>query len=262
MRDQVGEIVACAGDIIRTGFDFVDRIFLGIGVQIAHDDEVGVAAAGRVGGEPVHQGFRRGAAGLAAVALTVPRSGSPTSRQSEPLDLRWLTTTVKRAPVALTSKVCASDGRFLVSMKRGSTAEVEQFEIADRGDDGGTVDHADLDRIGADGAGGDVVVARHARDDAGQRLDAGGVLHFVQADDVGIETGKRREKFVALAGEFGGLVTIPAAAFHVVERAALVIQRRPLGNLRVTKKLSVFIAATRTVPPTGSGAAGRGFAAA
>ena len=51
-----------------------------------------------------------------------PRSGSPTSLQSEPFDLRWFTTTVNRAPVALTWKVCASDGRLFVSMKRGSTA--------------------------------------------------------------------------------------------------------------------------------------------
>ena len=42
-----------------------------------------------------------------------PRSGSPTSLQSEPFDLRWLTATVKRAPVAFTSNVCASDGPAL-----------------------------------------------------------------------------------------------------------------------------------------------------
>ena len=46
------------------------------------------------------------------------------SAQSEPFDLRWLTTTVKRAPVAFSSNVWASAGRLLVSMKRGSTADV------------------------------------------------------------------------------------------------------------------------------------------
>src|SRR5262249_4500563 len=56
-----------------------------------------------------------------------PRSGSPTSLQSEPFDLRWLTTTVKRAPVAFTSNVCASDGRLVVSTKRGSTAVVSSL---------------------------------------------------------------------------------------------------------------------------------------
>ena len=35
----------------------------------------------------------------------------------------------KRAPVALTSKVCANDGRLLVSMKRGSTAEVSSWKL-------------------------------------------------------------------------------------------------------------------------------------
>ena len=38
-----------------------------------------------------------------------PASGSPTSSQAEPFDLRWLTTTVNRAPVAFSSNVWASD---------------------------------------------------------------------------------------------------------------------------------------------------------
>ena len=61
-----------------------------------------------------------------------PVSGSPTSLQAEPFDLRWLTATVKRAPVAFTWKVCASTGRFFVSMKRGSTAVVRILNVPDR----------------------------------------------------------------------------------------------------------------------------------
>ena len=53
-----------------------------------------------------------------------PVSGSPTSRQSEPFDFRWLTATVKVALVVLTSNVCASTGRLLVSRNRGSSADV------------------------------------------------------------------------------------------------------------------------------------------
>src|SRR5262245_33683556 len=71
MSNQVGEIVASADGVIRTGFDFINRIFLGVGIQIAHDDEVGVAATGWIGGKPVYQGFCGGAAGLATIALTV-----------------------------------------------------------------------------------------------------------------------------------------------------------------------------------------------
>ena len=48
---------------------------------------------------------------------------SPMSAHDEPLDLRWLTTTVTRSRL-LSSKVCASTGRLRVSMKRGSTADV------------------------------------------------------------------------------------------------------------------------------------------
>ena len=52
-----------------------------------------------------------------------PVSGSPTSLQSEPFDFRWLTTTVTPAPSATVANVWAMAGRFLVSMKRGSTDE-------------------------------------------------------------------------------------------------------------------------------------------
>ena len=73
VRDEVGEIVAGSSGIIGTGLDLINRIFLGIGVQIAHDEEVGVAATGWVGGKPIHQGFCGGSAGLAAIALTITK---------------------------------------------------------------------------------------------------------------------------------------------------------------------------------------------
>lgn len=40
------------------GPDRVDRVFLGVGVQIAHDQEVRVAAGGWIGGQPVDQRSR------------------------------------------------------------------------------------------------------------------------------------------------------------------------------------------------------------
>ena len=52
--DQVGVIIARAGGIIGARQDLSDRIFHGIGVQVAHDDKVRVAAASWIGGEPVH----------------------------------------------------------------------------------------------------------------------------------------------------------------------------------------------------------------
>jgi hypothetical protein len=55
-----------------------------------------------------------------------PVSGSPS--HADPLDLRWLIATVKRAPVAITSKVWASAGRLRVSMNRGSTALVRSLK--------------------------------------------------------------------------------------------------------------------------------------
>ena len=42
----------------------------------------------------------------------------------------------------------------------------------------------------------------------GERLDAGGVLELVQADDVGVQAGERREELVALARELERLVGV------------------------------------------------------
>ena len=134
-----------------------------------------------------------------------PASGSPMSLQSEPFDLRWLTATVNRSPVAFCSNVCASDGRLFVSMKRGSISRRQRLERADRRDRRRLVDQPDLDRIRADharvdagiGAGAeDVVEAGH---DVADRVDAGRVLELVEPDHVGVQSGQRRQQLVALA---------------------------------------------------------------
>jgi hypothetical protein len=52
---QVGVIVGRAGDVIGTGDGRNDRIFLGVGIQVADDQNVGVIAAGGIGGQPVDQ---------------------------------------------------------------------------------------------------------------------------------------------------------------------------------------------------------------
>src|SRR5215207_4645228 len=84
-------------------------------------------------------------------------------------------------------------------MKRGSTAEVSSLKV-----------HTG--------------VARHARHDAVQGLDTYAVLQLIQADDISIETGQCRKELITLAGELSCLVTIPAAAFHVIRRTTFVIQ--------------------------------------
>ena len=80
------------------------------------------------------------------------------------------------------------------------------------------------------------------------------------------EAGQRLDQLVALPVELGRLVAVPAAAFEVGVAAADVVggvvgARVVLDRVGVRKKFRVFIAAARSVPPTCSGAAGRGFAA-
>src|SRR5574341_1183294 len=55
VRNQVGVIVARAGGVVRTSLDSVNRVLLGVRVQVPHDQEVRVAAASRVGRQPVHR---------------------------------------------------------------------------------------------------------------------------------------------------------------------------------------------------------------
>ncbi len=69
--DQVGVVVGCASDVIRTGFDGVDGIFHCVGVEVAHDDEVRIAAAGGIGCQPIDQSLGCQGTRSAAVALAV-----------------------------------------------------------------------------------------------------------------------------------------------------------------------------------------------
>ena len=55
--------------VARAGDD-ANRIFHRVGIQIAHDEEVAVAAAGGVRGQPVDQ--RRGGVGARDVAVALP----------------------------------------------------------------------------------------------------------------------------------------------------------------------------------------------
>ena len=75
LRDQVRVVVAGAGRVVGAGPDRVDRILLRVRVQVADDQEVGVAAAGRVGREPVDQRLGGGLAREVAVALAVAGVG-------------------------------------------------------------------------------------------------------------------------------------------------------------------------------------------
>jgi hypothetical protein len=88
------------------------------------------------------------------------------------------------------------------------------------------VQQAHANGIRTEHSGVDVRVGLYARhrvqagDDSvgrvAQRLDARGVLDFVQADDVGVETGQRRQQLDALALELQRLVGIRTPALEVL----------------------------------------------
>src|SRR3970282_2400362 len=85
-------------------------------------------------------------------------------------------------------------------------AGVEDGVITERSDTARLVDNPHSDRISPDSAGVDEVIrslshAIETGDDVGKRLDAGGVLHLDQAEDVGVDLGQSREDLDSLPVE-------------------------------------------------------------
>ena len=62
-----------------------------------------------------------------------------------------------------------------------------------------------------------------------ERVDAGRVLDLVEADDVGVEAGERREQLVALARELVRLVGVGAAALECWLAPHLLSSGSPVG---------------------------------
>ena len=104
--------------------DPVDRILEGVRVEVADEQEVGVAAAGRVGGEPVDERLGGVRAGDVAVARAIAGVGVADRVAVGALRLEVVDDDRQPGPARVCSKVWASDGRLSVSMKRGSIAVV------------------------------------------------------------------------------------------------------------------------------------------
>ena len=158
------ERVGVLTDVLRDQVRVAGAVMASIGSSFAYELRspmirfIAVALAGRVVGEPVDERLGRERAGDVAVALAVAGIGIADVLQSEPFDFRWFAATVKRAPVALRSNVCATTGRLSVSMNRGSTRCVRIACVADRRHDSGLVEDRDPDRVSPDDAGVDVGV--------------------------------------------------------------------------------------------------------
>src|SRR5215213_3420990 len=71
LSDEVDEVIACSNGIIGTSLDLINGVFLGIRVQVTHDQEVRVATTCRICGKPVNQGLCCSSTSLAAIALSI-----------------------------------------------------------------------------------------------------------------------------------------------------------------------------------------------
>ena len=87
------------------------------------------------------------------------------------------------------------------------------------------------------------------------------VLQLVETDDVGVEPGQRGEELVALTSELRRLVEVCAAALDVLQGAAGVVTRVAGRVVRREEEVERVHRRDPHVPPTGSGAVGRGLVA-
>ena len=129
--------------VVGTGFDRVDRIFLGIGVQVAHDQEVGVAAAGRVGGKPVDQGLRGGlrvgCSSLAVAEIRITDIDTVRAFGFEVIDHH------REARASGIDLEGLRQRRTILGIdEAGSMPRSRSLEVADRGNHGRSVDQPTL----------------------------------------------------------------------------------------------------------------------
>src|SRR5687768_13847153 len=135
----------------------------------------------------------------------------------------------------------ASAVGLLESLRQARTVEIvfearvdargKDGEVAHRSEGGRPVNDAHLDRVGADSAGIDIVVAAGAEDgveagdDISQRLDVGCILQLVEAESVRVEADDRLEQFVALARELARLALVSPSALEVGVAAAVIVSK-------------------------------------
>ncbi len=125
-----------------------DRVLLGVGVQVAEDQNVRVADAGRVGGEPVTGDGGVGAHGVAvALAVAGVRGVACAALALQVVDVDdeagpvdFLERLRKRRPVSR----CRIAG---VDERKG----VERARLANRQERARAIEHAHLDGVGAEG---------------------------------------------------------------------------------------------------------------
>ena len=207
--------------------DRVDRVFLGVRVQVAADQHIAVARGRRVGRQPRHHLLRSRQTGLVAVALAIAQIGVARDRahlvgagatlrfemiddESEFATIRIRKRLRQRRPVALLL-------RAIGQQDRPKRAGPQRRRVANQRDNARLVDDADLDRVGAKRVGtvGRIGVDQRVRpggrrgvqpryqitDRAGRTVAV--VLDLHQAKDIGTAVEHRRHGLGRLALKLG-----------------------------------------------------------
>ena len=201
------------------------RVFLGVGVQVAHDHEVRIARACGIAQRPVDQRIGCGGAGQVPAALAVALVGVQSAGAGAAFGLEMVDDDREAAVGGDLLEGLGQRGPVQAGIEVRIDQAVKDGEVAHRLHHARLVDDTNLDHVArVDGAGIDVVVGSWASqrvqtiDQVSQRLDVRRVLQLHQAYDVGVQNVERLQELVALAGELQG--RIGAAALHVLVGAA------------------------------------------
>ena len=237
---KVGDQVGISG-----AFQSRDRILFGIGVQVAHEEDVGIADAGRIRRQPGREFIGRVKADAVAVALAIAGircvTGTALALQVVGHGHKLFAAGVvlpglgQRRAVAVAAVTAGDEGHCVQRRGRADGRDAARF-----------VDEGDFDRIGAErvqlaggrvdidegigpGCGRAVQLAHQLRKRAGGAVAV--ILDLVQADDVRAGTDDRFDGLWPLPVEFD--LRVRAAA---VGRSASYAERAVINRVGDTVK--------------------------
>src|SRR5215207_3215080 len=235
LSDEVDEVIACSNGIIGTSLDLINGVFLGVRVQVTHDQEVRVATTCRIGGKPVDQGLCCSSTSLAAIALSITEIRVANIGTGGTLGFEvvngYRETGASRNYFKCLGKDWTTPGIDKAWVHRGC----QNFESTHWCNHSRFIDQPHTDGICADHAGINVGIRSRSKyrvetchDPIGgvaQRIHTGRVLNLVKTNNIAIQTCKSLQKLIALPCKFLRFDKVSAAAFHVLCWTAFVIQR-------------------------------------
>jgi hypothetical protein len=220
---EVLVVVGGSRDVVGAGLDRAHRILEAVAVQIADDQDVGVAASGRIRREPVDESLGTARPRPIAAPLSIALIAIPDVVAGRALRLQM----DEGERELLSGRVCDERLREDRAIARVEKARIdlriEDPEGTDRRHGRRSKQQADPDGVTSDRPRRERRMRPASRDGIGRvgerlRRNGGGVLELHHRDSIGIEGTDRRHELRRLARELGG--GVGAATIEVAFGAA------------------------------------------